>query len=485
MKVFASGAYSFLILFLLIFGCSGNGSGEGDGSNNDPALRMGVLQFRTQHNLQDDTCLPDFCHLTMEEETDTGAWLDDLATISNMAVLHWDRAIPWLAFDENPPQGVSRVDFYGGRIDDRLRSWIDAFAAHFERMPSGYLAVSILNGQRDGLQPYRVDESQTAEVTGACPVVAPGTQVQFQFDPGGGQVTASFDLERSYTNFVMYLYDKLQPDYLALMVEVNLYKEMPAPCPDHWDGLVQLYRHVYDTVRPQVDSRVKVFATLTYQHLLGYDIDACHGSLAFVSCSDDDPTASAYAVPDPETCYPLDLSTLDDLDQGNRLEILALSFYPDALMMDVAEDNLVKLYPEDWDGIGECDFRAHATPYLDPTAALDRFNWTKPMAIAELGARSNRTIQFNGGYLVLPPADLTSQSFWLNLFLRTAQERRFEFYVQSFSNDYDAIGPWTVHYGILDAGLYSLFNNFAFMGLYDTQGMPKDGVTETWIDALH
>lgn len=484
MKRFVSVIYCFLLAYLIIVGCTESRNGDNDDSgNSNQGLRMGLLQFRTQHNLQDNTCLPDDCYLMMEKEEDTVAWLDRLATISNMAVLHWDRAIPWLVFDENPPSGISRTDFYDGRIDNTLRSWINAFASHFEGMPSGYLAVSILNGQRDGLQPCRIDESRTAEVSGACPVLAPGTQIEFQYDPGSGPVTASFDLERSYTNFVMYLYDKLQPDYLALMVEVNWFKEMPAPCPANWDGLVQLYHQLYDTVRLEVDPQTKVFATLTYKELLGYDLETCHGPLAFEPCTGE-PAPPSYADPDPETCYPLDLSALNDLDQGNRLEVLALSFYPDALLMDVADDNLVKLYPIDWNGVAECDFRAQATPYIDPAEALDRFNWTKPIAIAELGARSNRTVKFKEGYLYLPPADLTSQSFWLNHFLETASDRQFEFYVQSFSNDYESIGSWTVNTGVLDADFYSLLNNFAYMGIYDAQDLSKADVTEIWMHFL-
>ncbi len=444
---------------------------------------MGLLQFRTKHNLQDDTCLPDDCYLTMEEEAETGEWLERLATISNMAVLHWDRAIPWLAFDETPPSGVSRSDFYDGRIDPALRSWINAFAGHFERMTSGYLAVSILHGQRDRLQPWRIDNHQTVEVTGACPVLAPGTQIEFQYDPGSGEVTASFDLERSYTNFVMYLYDKLQPDYLALMVEVNWFKTMPAQCPSNWGGLVQLYRQVYDTVRPEVDPSTKVFATLAFKELLSHELETCHDQLAFEPCTGD-PSPPAYDNPDPAVCYPLDLSTLDDLDQGDRLEVLALSFYPDALLMDVADDNLVKLYATDWNGSDACDLRAQATPYLDPLEALDRLNWTKPIAIAELGARSSRTIQLNGSFLYQPPADSVSQSFWLNHFLETAKERHFEFYVQSFSNDYEPIGPWAVNLGVLDANTFSLMNGFAYMGIYDAQGSSKGGVTELWLDFL-
>jgi hypothetical protein len=472
--------YGFLFLALTMAGCGGGDGGDGD---NTSGLRMGILQFRTQHTLQDNSCLPDNCDLTMEEETDTAAWLDGLAAISNMAVLHWDRPIPWLAFDADPPQGTRRIDFYDGRIDAPLRNWIDAFVLHFQRMPTGYLAISVLNGQRNGVQQYRVDENLAVDVTSACPVLEPGTQISFQYDPGGGQVTASFDLARSYTNFIMYLYDKLQPDYLALMVEVNLYKEMPDPCPTNWDGLARLYRHIYDRVRPQVDSRANVFATLALQPLLDYDNDICHGPLAFETCTGT-PSPPAFGVPDPATCYPLDLSAISDLDQGNRLEILALSFYPDALLMDVADDNLVKLYPETWDGVSGCDLRAQAPPFLDPVAALDRFNWTKPVAVAELAARSNRTLQFNGGYLVQSPADLTSQTFWLNHFLTAARARDFEFYVQSFSDDFVAIGTWTVLENILDRNQYSLLNTFAYMGIYDEQGLPKAGVTQTWLDAL-
>lgn len=489
MKRLALAAICFIFLCLNIGGCGGNSgtgndsSGDNTVSNGGQGLRMGLLQFYPRHNIQNDACLPDDCFLMMEEETDTESWLGELSTVSNMAVLHWDRAIPWLAFDENPPQGVSHSEFFDGRIDDTLRKWINAFAAHFEVMPSGYLAVSILNGQRTGLQPFRVDDTRTVEVTDACPVLAPGTQVEFYYDFGSGETTASFDLERSYTNFVMYLYEKLQPEYLALMVEVNWFKEISASCSENWYGLVQLYRQIYDVMRPHVDSRTKVFATVAFQPLLDYDFETCHGPIAFEPCTGD-PALPAYSGPDSEACYPLDLSAIDDLDQGDRLELLALSFYPDALLMDVGDDNLLELFPEEWDGVSECELRILTTPFLDPVAALDRFDWTKPIAIAELGARSNRTVQFVDGWLSMPPADPTSQAFWLDHFLTAAKERHFEFYVQSFLYDYEAIGPWTVDVGLLDADIYSLFNNFAYMGIYDAQGLPKDGVTETWLRFL-
>jgi hypothetical protein len=471
----------FLLLLIFAFGCSGGG-----GSDDPFQLLMGMLQFRIRHNLQDDSCLGrGDCFYDIEDEDQTAAWLDQIAADSDLAVLHWDRAVPWLAFDADPPGGTSRTDFFDARIDAELLSWINDFAAHFASMPYSYLAVGPLHGLRDKLERCRIDEDLEVEVTGDCPDVDPGTTIDFQYDPGTGPVMASFDLERSYRNFVLYLYDKLRPDYFAVMIEVNLYKEL---CPAKWSGLVDLYRSIYDTVRAEVAAKTTVFTTVTFQNLLDYEVEQCFGALAFEACAGA-PSPPAYPDPDPLTCYPLDLSAITDLDQGDRLEILALSFYPDGLLMAVSEtDNLLYVYPEDWDEVSDCLMRAPLPPFLDPIAALDRFNWTKPMAIAELGGRSCRTLQFiDDGinrFIIQPPGDLTSQAFWLDNFLESARRRKFEFYVQVFRNDYDPIGLWAERQGVLTEDLYNVNNIFPCMGLYDDNGQPKPGITDLWQDAL-
>jgi hypothetical protein len=342
-----------------------------------------------------------------------------------------------------------------------------------------------LHGLRDKLERCRINEDLEVEITNACPDVGPGTVIQFQYDPGSGPVMASFDLERSYRNFVLYLYDKLRPDYFAIMIEVNMYK---AFCPAKWNGLVDLYRTIYDTVRSEVDSETKVFATVVFQDLLDYEVEQCYGALAFEACVGA-PGPPAYPDPDPTTCYPLDLSAIMDLDQGDRLEILALSFYPDNLLMAVSEnDNLLLAYPEDWDEISDCLTRAQLPPFLDPIAALDRFNWSKPMAIAELGARSCRTLQFiDDGlnrFIIQPPGDITSQAFWLDHFLESARQRKFEFYVQVFRDDYYPIGLWAERQGVLPENLYNVNNIFPCMGLYDDNGQVKAGITDIWQNAL-
>ena len=472
-----------LLLLIIVSGCPGCG---GDSDNDTPKPLMGLLQFRIRHNLQDDSCLArNDCFFSIEEEDETAWWLAQIAADSNLAVLHWDRAVPWLAFDEDPPAGTSRAEFFDARIDDRLRSWIDAFVIHFASLPYSYLTVTPLHGLRNKLERCRINEDLEVEITDDCPDAGPGTVIQFQYDPGTGMETASFDLERSYRNFVLYLYEKLRPDYFAIMIETNLFKTF---CPTKWNGLVDLYRSIYDTVRAEVDPQTKVFTTGVFQDLLDYEVEQCFGALAFEACVGD-PSPPDYPDPDPITCYPLDLSAITDLDQGDRLEILALSFYPDSLLMAVAEiDNLLYTYPEDWDGTGNCQMRTQLPPFLDPMAALDRFNWSKPVAIAELGARSCRTLQFfDDGvnrFIIQPAGDPTSQAFWLDHFLAGAKERQFEFYVQVFRDDYYPLGLWTVRQSVLPEDLFNVNNTFTCMGLYNDNGQVKDGIIDIWQDAL-
>jgi hypothetical protein len=132
--------------------------------------------------------------------------------------------------------------------------------------------------------------------------------------------------------------------------------------------------------------------------------------------------------------------------------------------------------------------RAQLPPFLDPIAALDRFNWHKPMAIAELGARSCQTLQFiDDGinrFIIQPPGDSTSQAFWLDHFLESARQRRFEFYVQVFRDDYYPIGLWAERQGVLPENLYNVNNIFPCMGLYDDNGQVKDPITDIWQNAL-
>ena len=170
-----------LLLLIFVLGCSGGGGGN-DGNGEPFKPLMGMLQFRIRHNLQDDSCLTrGDCFYSIEEEDQTGWWLTQIAADSDMAVLHWDRAVPWLAFDADPPLGTSRTEFFDARIDDKLRSWINAFATHFASLPYSYLAVTPLHGLRDRLERCRINEDLEVEITNTCPDASPGTVIHFGY----------------------------------------------------------------------------------------------------------------------------------------------------------------------------------------------------------------------------------------------------------------------------------------------------------------
>ena len=77
------------LVLILVCGCPWDDDGDSDGNNAPPKPLMGMLQFRIQHNLQDDSCLADNdCFYKIEDDDETAAWLARIAADSNLAVLH-------------------------------------------------------------------------------------------------------------------------------------------------------------------------------------------------------------------------------------------------------------------------------------------------------------------------------------------------------------------------------------------------------------
>jgi hypothetical protein len=173
------------------------------------------------------------------------------------------------------------------------------------------------------------------------------------------------------------------------------------------------------------------------------------------------------------------------------LDILALSFYPDALTMAVpgSDATVFRAYAETWDGTSPCDMHAYVPPFLDPIAQLDRFGWSKPIAIAETGARSCRTIGWledpNGPDVIIdPPASPVTQAFWLDHMLTAGRQRDFEFVVNAFNRDYPPFGLFMVWQAVWPPFIFSVFNTFPCMGIYQADGSPKDQVTDVWMNAF-
>jgi len=172
------------LMLITVCGCPGGGGGDSKVDDDPPKPLMGMLQFRILHNLQDDGCLTrGDCFYAIEEEDETAEWLTLIAADSNLAVLHWDRAVPWLAFDADPPAETSRTQFFDARIDDGLRAWIDAFAAHFASLPFRYLAVTPLHGLRNKLERCRINQDLEVEITAACPMWIPARSYSFSTTP--------------------------------------------------------------------------------------------------------------------------------------------------------------------------------------------------------------------------------------------------------------------------------------------------------------
>jgi hypothetical protein len=171
------------------------------------------------------------------------------------------------------------------------------------------------------------------------------------------------------------------------------------------------------------------------------------------------------------------------------MELLALSFYPDALLMDVegAPPGYLRAWPETWDGdeAVACEAQAALPALLDPYEPLDRLGWSGPIAIVETSARSCPTMaQVSDGtrsWIVQLPASPQSELFWVDRTLRLAAERDLRFAVWSFARDYPPLGPWVFQQGVVGADIWSLLNTWPCSGLQDAAGQPKSDIHARWL----
>lgn len=432
--------------------------------------RRGLLQLSIEHNLEDDACLADgSCELRTEHTDDVDAWIGSLRQDAEVPVLHWDRGVPWSVFAEPPSDGADALTFYEDRMDPSMLAWIDAYAGWFEEAGAGFLAVSLLAGTRDSLAPELLADGTLVELAGRCPDLGP----EDTFTSADG---TPFELGPAWARFTGFLAEKLHPDQVALLVETNLFLEA---CPGQWGSLVDLYHDSYDASRAELGPEVTLFATLSLPPLLGYT-DGCGGELAYSACNVEPP---APPTVDTEACFPGDATALDDLAEGDRMDLLALSLYPDGLGMALPgiEDARVRIWLEGTDPAGACDVQARLPAWVDPLAAVERLGWSGPVALAETSARSCPTwVSFDDGVtqaVVEMPGTSESQVAWVEEIF--AQPERFSFVNQSFERDYAPLGLWVVEEGVMDAGLYNIFNMWPCSGLRDEDGVGKAAL-EAW-----
>jgi hypothetical protein len=314
-----------------------------------------------------------------------------------------------------------------------------------------------------------------------CPDVSPGTEFEVT-GPDGTQKRIEF--ENAYTNFLLYLYEKLGPDEFALVVEANLFKKH---CPNRWPGFVNLYHSIYDTVRAEVGPAPRLFATVTYLDLLNYDLDRCTGGPQVESC--DGPVSEpSYGSLAPKECYQIDMSPVTALNEGGRMDLLALSAYPDGLLMSVpGGPDAVEFHPPDSEGPEDCQNRLLMPPVVNPWEQLDRLDWDKPVAISETSSRScpvwNWSDGGNGETLLRIPGSSTTQRFWLDRALEATKSQPMEFMVQSLYEDYPPVGRGFFQ-NVGNPLAYNAINLWPCSGLYTEDGAPKSQLLSRWQEAV-
>ncbi len=481
-----------LVAFFALAACGGGGStgesqssGRGsDAADREPLqTRYGVLSFRVSHNVQDASCLEEGdCFYETNQEAGIQDWLWRVRQDSDLAVLHWNRPIPYATFAVDPPEGMDRVAFYDERLAPLLVNWVDAFADHFEQMPRGYLAVSGLNSRRTRPAPSFTGEQEGTPITSSsCPALSPGAT--FEVTGPGGE-TQTIDYEHAYTNFLLYLYEKLEPEEVGLFVEANLFKEN---CPKRWEGFVDLYHSIYESFRDEAGSSPRLFTSLTYLDLLNYDLERCTGGAQVESC-DGAVGSPSYGDLDAQQCYEVDTSPIEALNEGGRLDVLALSAYPDGLRMSVpGGGQAVEFHPPSSSGREDCQQRLIMPPVVNPWDQLDRLNWDKPIAISETSARSCPVWNWfdnpdREGLLRIPGSPKT-QRYWLNRALEVTKNQPMAFMVQSLYEDYPPVGrPFLQN--VDNPPAYNAINLWPCSGLYTQDGSAKTGVLSRWRDAV-
>jgi len=153
---------------------------------------------------------------------------------------------------------VLSVCFMGGipwqeALDGRpfSNNAMDSFAVRPVKGSKLFLSISILDGGRTGLAPYWGEKDN-------LPLPAPWDQRSFN----------SPEVRRAYLQFVLRAVKAMNPDYLAVGMELNV---LLSKAPAKWPQLKQLYRDTYAAVKAKYPSLPVFFTTevIHYKKLTG------------------------------------------------------------------------------------------------------------------------------------------------------------------------------------------------------------------------
>lgn len=163
----------------------------------------------------------------------------------DMVSLHMDGffGLPWDEFKNN---STPNQPWYNKMQDIKER---------VNQLGTGiYLSLTPLSGMRDSLGSKAVDESGTLKIQQAWYAGC----YDFDADPE--------NIREAYLNYVTWMVDFFQPDYLTHGIEINLYLKA---CPDTYDSLVRLLNEVYDREKARQPS-LPIFPSFTAAAMWGY-----------------------------------------------------------------------------------------------------------------------------------------------------------------------------------------------------------------------
>jgi hypothetical protein len=279
---------------------------------------------------------------------------------SNAVALHMEFfGVPWREFGAgiNPPEAwLRQMDAVRG-LEERLGLPV-------------YLALTPIDGSRDrlasnpaGIYALTQDDSFGAR----CEPIDTRPDYETVVRPG-------------FERYVSYMIQRFQPRFVALSVEVNIYKTF---CPAAWIAMQQLLNETYDRVKLEHPG-LPVFHTFQTEFL-------------WLSESSSSPCFGFH-----RECLVYNIQEL----AGLRSDLYALSSYPAATFL-----NAGRQLPDD---------------YLTAIASLSG----KPIAISETAYPAVTYITPSGGTCVpIQPSSVIDQAWWMARMLRDAARVQMPFVV--------------------------------------------------------
>ena len=231
------------IIALMLAGCGGGGGNDDDGDSDPPVPSRGFYMGFTPFPYNADPA-------TISQVVDDV--YAKLGTDADMVLHHLEEGIPWnaaLADDLLTPASVTFP------YTDHIKTDWDTRNAKTPATHKKYVAVTPINLARDELAPWR-------DTANELPLQAP-----FDTHSANGDFNAP-DVKTAYLNYCLRVIEYLDPDYLAIGIEVNLLRRNTDAAT--WAKYLELHEHVYTNLKAQHPDLPIFVSVVPVEMLDGY-----------------------------------------------------------------------------------------------------------------------------------------------------------------------------------------------------------------------